>query len=497
MNVLLYNFLQPGEASSGGVNIYINNLSKALQAAGHRVIALSSGDVFTMLNRKPRLRNYSDTIDRSIIVNSPLVAPAQDAFENLSPYSNSRELDQVPQTLYEIYGSIDVFHFHNLEGLTYPFFKRLRVMFPAARMLLSLHNYNVVCPQVDLWFQGRELCVDYRNGVDCTVCMPNQENSLRIRRTRRYRPLTRMLAETAPLIRTVRRLLSAGLKKTRDAAIGPVQRQEGDGRQYVAFRQTNIDLCRDVFDQVLAVSERTRDVVVARGLSPSNISISYIGTQYKAVFEQATKILDVGANLHVAYLGYMRRSKGFNFFLDVLDALPDTLARSIIVTVAAKNAEQPDEYARLLANKHRYAGFHYYDGFTHKTIDSVLQGVNLGIVPPLWEDNLPQVAIEIVARGIPLLTSDRGGAQEIASNPEFVFKAGSIDSAVQRLQALSNRDIPLARFWSNPTRIYSMDEHVADLMAHYAPTGVGSLSSQTADINPPEAADINPPEAVV
>jgi len=90
-------------------------------------------------------------------------------------------------------------------------------------------------------------------------------------------------------------------------------------------------------------------------------------------------------------------------------------------------------------------------------------------VPVLWEDNLPQVSIELVCRGIPVLTSDRGGAREIASNKLFVFKSGSTESFISKLSAIVDGKIHLSDFWAQPMRIYSMEHHLAELMSHYAP----------------------------
>ena len=55
-----------------------------------------------------------------------------------------------------------------------------------------------------------------------------------------------------------------------------------------------------------------------------------------------------------------------------------------------------------------------------------------GVVPVLWHDNLPQVAIEMHARHIPLLTSDMGGAQELGNCPEMVFAALQLPISVER-----------------------------------------------------------------
>jgi glycosyltransferase involved in cell wall biosynthesis len=260
---------------------------------------------------------------------------------------------------------------------------------------------------------------------------------------------------TAPALQFAAARDSAFLDSTRSA------------ENYAAYRSANIEICAEVFDHVLAVSERTRHVLVARGVPSDNIRVSYIGTAHKEVFDRSVKICDMGQSLHIAYLGYMRRRKGFHLFLQALELLPDPVARAITLTVAAKRAEDPEAYSRLRKISARFASFHDYDGFTHETLDAVLEGVNLGIVPPIWEDNLPQVAIEMVSRGIPILTSDRGGAQEIAGKPDFVFAGGAPVELKKRIEQFSTGAIPLSRFWEGKIKIYSMAEHVGDLLKYY------------------------------
>ncbi len=497
MNILIYNYLQP-ETGGGGVGVYSTNLANSLKSAGHRVITLSSGDVYSFTRRSVRLRTWRDQFDRAVVMNSPVIAPAYDAWEEFGVYTASHGLDAVPQMLRGKYGDIDVFHFQNVEGLTRAFFVRLREEFPDARLIYSAHNYGAVCPQVDLWFQEREVCIDYRNGLNCTKCFPPRDSTAVLRAARRRRPVVRFFNKNAPGVVRVKKSVMRWLRdrpgpaepvvEFEDTAGGPRSSfdrididgpvlnfpdKDGDGTPYREFRAANIELCATLFDTVLAVSERTRDVLLARGMRPDNLAVAYIGTAHKAIFEKSEKITDIGGHLHIAYLGYMRRNKGFYLLLHALELLPDHVARRITLTVAAKKAEDAAGYKRLTEIAERFAAFRYFDGFTHKTLDAVLQGVNLGIVPPIWEDNLPQVSIEMVSRGIPVLTSDRGGAQEVANNPLFVFQGGSAGDLQARIAAFSNGEVPLARFWDAPIRIFSMDEHVADLMRYYAPGSQG------------------------
>ena len=85
----------------------------------------------------------------------------------------------------------------------------------------------------------------------------------------------------------------------------------------------------------------------------------------------------------------------------------------------------------------------------------------------LWEDNLPQVAIEMVSRGIPILTSDLGGASEIGNNVGFVFKNGDLQDFLVKLDRLLNRETPLSAFWDSAMKLVTFDEHAKQLQAVY------------------------------
>lgn len=485
MRILLYNFVQidePGK-EGGGVAIYQRNLIKALRSRGHEVITLSSGDRYSLRKRPPRLVNRGH---QAIIYDSPVFAPAHAAFHDLAAYTENSGLDRLAAELRGRYGEIDVLHFQNTEGLTEGFFRALRAAFPSSRILLSAHNYNLVCPQVNLWFREHKVCEDHREGLACVNCLvaadrrPFESNIRRMETILRALHLPARMPPSDPPARFVVwavRRASAYLRHTRywANAVKPRRRAPAKpiviaslslARPFAAYRTANVRLVHDVFDHVIAVSERTRQVLIDQGLPASKISVSYIGTSHAATLATARKHTKPGEVLHVAFLGYMRADKGFYFLLESLFALPDDAARRIKLTVAAPIWENyPID--RLKGLGHRFHEVVVHDGYKQAGLPGLLGDVDLGVVPVLWEDNLPQVAIEFVAHGVPILTSDRGGAQEIGSNPSFIFHAGSTRDFCAKLTAIATGATPLASFWDSPPRIYSMDAHLQDLLDRF------------------------------
>lgn len=109
----------------------------------------------------------------------------------------------------------------------------------------------------------------------------------------------------------------------------------------------------------------------------------------------------------------------------------------------------------------------HINGYNHNELPKIYENIDLGIVPVIWEDNLPQVAIEYVAYGVPVLCSDLGGAQELSAAKEFVFKAGDIkDFQNKIIKIIKNRKL-LKKYFDEKQKLTTMDEHVKTLMKFY------------------------------
>lgn len=162
----------------------------------------------------------------------------------------------------------------------------------------------------------------------------------------------------------------------------------------------------------------------------------------------------------------MRSDKGFYFFLNALEQMPAEMAKRINVIFAASNTDAA-AYQRIEMLGKRLDKVYYSDGYTHEQLDDILRNADLGVIPVLWEDNLPQVAIEMVSRGVPIVTGDLGGASEIGNNAQFIFKNNDVEDFLDKLGRLLNRETLLSAFWENAMKPLIFDEHVKQLQATY------------------------------
>lgn len=521
MRLLLYNWVDclDEENRGGGVTLYQKNLMRACIAAGDiDVRVLSAGISYDLLPGRPRWERLRHgpgeaRARRFEIVNSGVLAPAHNAFGDAAQIDHPATVAAFADFL-EREGPFDAVHFNNLEGLP-AMVLALRPRFPATRFVLSLHNYYPLCPQVNLWWQERAHCADFDGGRACTDCLPHRHNGQVVRaahalayRLKRagIRPGTALFDR---VFRTVMRtggrglrLLTCSRRGLRRAAVrmqgrmqlgtqpgmrGGMQLETSIDRApramlmpagpppaaeaFAARRARMVALINAHCDRVLCVSDRVRALAEAHGLHPGILRTSYIGTAHAARFAATPPrpaILRADGTLGLGYLGYMRADKGFPFLLQALAALPAALAARLHLTVAAPAGEAAT-LAQLQAVGARCASLTFHDGYAQEALDAILAGVDVGVVPVLWEDALPQVAIEMHARRIPLLTSDRGGARELAGCDALVFRAGDAGDFAARIAALLEGRITAAGYWAGPVRApLDMAAHLAELRAHYA-----------------------------
>ena len=499
MKILFYNWVDylDDEKRGGGVTVYQRNTIQAMRAKEDvSCTFLSSGISYDVLQKGPRWERvkHGPTQDRDIrfeIVNSGVLSPSHHSFGNNSqitePATTAVFLDFLRKN-----GPFDVVHFNNLEGLPAEALK-LKEHFPETRVIFSLHNYYPVCPQVNLWHQERENCEDFDDGRKCEHCLPHHHDTRIIElangvafnlKKRGVRPGSKMFDRGfGPAMRLAGRIVgfynrhirkSNGLRapqvENTAAHSKLLRRVERSHVKFARRRAAMVEAINTHCDKVLCVSDRVGVVAAKFGIAPTLIQTGYIGTQHASNYAETSPkqtLTKPDGTMTIAYLGYMRHDKGFFFLLDTLEATPAKIAAKINIVICSRLINQHC-MERITALSDRFASVLFANGYAHNELDELLGEVDLGVIPVLWEDNLPQVAIEMHARHIPLLTSDLGGAQELGNTPEFIFKSGDSADFIQKIETMLNGEVWLEEYWKNAMAPYSMEDHLNELRDVYA-----------------------------
>mgnify|MGYP006290232563 CR=1 FL=1 len=498
MKILFYNWVDylDAEKRGGGVSVYQRNLIKAF-ADDPEVDAwfLSSGISYDLMGDTPRWDRVryapSEHADRRFeIVNSRVLSPSHHSFGHETqihcPETRAAFLDFL-----RVHGPFDIVHFNNLEGIPASVLS-LKEEYPRTRIVFSLHNYYPVCPQVNLWFQEKENCTDFDEGRKCAACLPHRVEPSVVRHAGAvaYKlkraglkpgtlPFDKAFGKAYALTEKARNEAARVHGGARDVTKFPTKlwtragpeaaRMEPEPRRFRRRREEIVDYLNTHAGRLLCVSDRVGKVAEKFGIDPDLMETAYIGTLHAQKFADtvpAESICQPDGTVTLAYLGYMRADKGFFFLLDALEALPPLVARRIHLVICARRGPQW-AMDRLVALADKFASVRHEDGYTHDNLDALLSNVDVGIVPVLWEDNLPQVAIEMHARHIPLITSDLGGAQELGNTSSMVFAAGNVESLHEVLLDVVAGRIDLETYWSNARAPTSMELHTEALRRLY------------------------------
>ena len=470
MRILHYYWTQYNdtEKPGGGVKVYLENII-SVQKKDNEVYTLNSGVDYDLSGKcyikEIKKSNKKNEVKQFSIYNSPMLAPSKCSFFNQKTYINDNTLIYVVKKFLMQYGPFDVIHFHSFEGLSAKVFS-LKQIFPKTKFILTIHNYYAFCPQVNMWKNDSCSCDDYHNGTDCVSCIKNLPNTKMVKCNyllSTYLHKVGLEKYSENIAKTIKQFYGRFknnilLNQKKTAVI------EAD--DYKKFRDTNIFNINHYFDIVICVSKRVREIAIIFGVLPEKCKVIYIGTKFAERQELKLKY-SIDNNLRLLYMGYMRKDKGFYFFIEALGKMPIELAKRIEVVIAARFDDlKMVEKCKQLRTKFRKVEL--YNGYTHNDIPKITHNINLGIVPVLWEDNLPQVSMEMKSMGIPVLASDKGGASELTESKYFKFKAGDTESLICKIsQILEDKD-SLNLYYKYGMRLITNEEHCEILNKIYS-----------------------------
>ena len=472
MKILIYNWADylNNPSRGGGVTVYLRRLISELKKK-HHVIFVSSGESYNPFRAEPYWvkRKGEQNVDIYEIVNSEILAPA-----NLELGSNSvLYAENTLAVWFDLLIKIkpDVVHFHNIEGLPIKALKVKDILKNCA-VFYSLHNYYGFCANVKLWKNNERNCDDLDDKESCLHCCKEKPDVEVEYKVKVIKWVFRMFKLEVPkwvykytlgidfISYIPGRLILSKLLL--------VRRNDRYDYLYRDIKESFVEHLNNCCDLIMPVSNRVAIIAEKHGVWKEKMETCYIGTDlvaHKPVRSHSTK-------LAIVYMGYMSKEKGFDFFIETLSRLPINELKKINLTIAAKNCCE-SSYKKMMSLADCVNYFKYFDGYSRFTQDQILSGADLSIVPVLWEDNLPQVAIESVMHGVPIFVSDLGGAQELTGcDSMFTFKHGDELDFINKLCLFINNKDFLNHFWTVNIHIPNMDEHVYELFEKYRATGI-------------------------
>lgn len=476
MKVLLYNWIPfDNEAGrGGGVTVYLKNLIHEIIEHREKDIELfflSSGCYYDIYNTSVRYEEISNLYGKKCrtfsIINSPVFSPAYLSFYYLDKVIKDEKLRNILNQFLNEFGPFDVVHFHNFEGLSIPTLE-CKMSHPDTKFIYTLHNYYPFCPQVNLWKEESKNCKEIHTGEVCINCM---DAHVPCDKLHHKMAMTYNLLKN-PSERLKKAYQYCGAKLDSYYEVFEKEKIVDSEKERLAkalssYRKVFVETINQNIDTVLAVSKRVYTIAVNMGIEVNKVHTSYIGTKVADFALNCSNSHCKDGILSIIYMGYQRLDKGYYFLVEVLNKMPIELSKKIDVTLIAKKNPNP-KFKDVEIEKRKFHRFTSKNGYTKDEMPLLLKDKNLGIIPVLWEDNLPQIAIEMTAFGVPVLASNLGGASELCNSNAFTFKAGDVKDCIDKITYFSNNPDKLDDYWKYYRKLTTMEQHMEEIMEYWS-----------------------------
>ncbi|GAC1316749.1 MAG: hypothetical protein NVSMB25_03030 [Thermoleophilaceae bacterium] len=404
----------------GGLITYAEDLMSAQVSAGHEVAYFFSGRHYPVM-RTPRLRRWRRArVEMFEIVNSPIVVaietgtrePERDLDEPRSEAIFARCLKEVRP---------DVIHVQELLGLPSSIVEIASEA--GVPIVMTLQDYQPLCTTMRLFDRDDRICLRREIGEDCVARnaaapadareLVARTTHLELTRLQRSLPLVRSV-KLGPLVPHVHRLI------WRQAAWA-LARGRGQSGPFVelpkavppnpplaaAFqrrRDTNVARLSRA-DRLVTSSRRTAEIYTTLGVDGERIDT--VPFTLAHIERLRPRILDrPPAPVTFATLnGCASGSKGALLVRDAVRILDAAGAPFRLLVYGFVDPRVHDELDRHPAVELR-------GGYDRSMLDELLDPVDVGLMPSIWEEALGFTGLELLAKGIPVIANALGGMVE-------------------------------------------------------------------------------------
>jgi glycosyltransferase involved in cell wall biosynthesis len=356
----------------------------------------------------------------------------------------------------------EIVHFHNFLSLGDDLVSMAHAS--GARVVYTLHDFGLICPNRLLLRRDRKLCLKEDGNFFQDCCPFLIRTSGRPRRTApwfaRVPSLARwrLYGEQYPHA-GFRSLLLLAIRAAEVLIGHPNRTHVGLKRNFFLTHTRRI--FRDV-DLFLAPSEFLIQRYISCGLPADKVVHSKYGM--RLVARRPRK--GTSFQIRFGYIGALHAHKGIELLLEAFRGIGDRATLSIYGSVFSSPVSQ--NYWRRIHDK-PLPGVIFRGEYKNAHISEILAELDVVVVPSLWYENSPLTIQEAFMSGAPVITADKGGMAEAVHNGVngLHFRLG--DAADLREKMLHVIDHPeiLDRLRLGFPEVPSIEKHTAELRSRY------------------------------
>ena len=441
----------------GGLVAYVEDLAGEQLRRGHEVSYFFSGRQYP-LARGPRLRRWErEGVAMREVVNSPLYDHGrQPELEVAEP--------QIERMLADVLGEQrpDIVHVQELAGLPSSLLDVVaRHRIPA---VMTLQDYFPVCSTFKLIDAQGQVCTRLEIGADCaaTTAADSREPGLLIEGTIehevwRKRMPRRMKGERwrTRYERLAKRVAAAEARRRGGRAAPPAP------ASFQRRRELNVERLNRT-ECVIAMSNRVAEIYARLGVDPSRLRTIHLTLAHIERLTARRMEPPEGRALTFATLaGFESREKGALLLIEAMRLL-DAPAREGRVRLLVHGHMDP-RFRELAAG---VPGIEIGSYFQPEELDSILDAVDVGLMPSIWEEAYGYAGVEFLAKGIPVIANAMGGMPDYTRNGEtgWLNRSSSAEELAGIIEAILDRPEQVAEL--NARLIANRDSVVKPLARH-------------------------------
>ena len=434
--------------SSQGSEVYCHQLSKCL----------SSTDTVRVFHISNSPRNRPKRLERGTYDGIATYHGIDNAeYARVADWPNPFLRSVFRQVLAEY--SPEIVHFHNYLSLGDHLVGLARGS--GARVVYTLHDFGLVCPNTLLLKSDGRLCEksDPDFFRDCCPELIRVNGGRAPALAHRVPSLARWRMFARQQRGPVRTALSAGVSMATlvlgEPAVTKVDRK----------RTFYLGATRRIFEDVnlfLAPSRFLRERYIACGVPPDKIVFARYGLKH---FERASRPRS-GERLAVGYIGALHRHKGVDVLVKAFSGLGDRADLHIFGSTFGSPISE--SHWRRIASEGR-DGVTFHGAYDNAAIADILAGLDVVVVPSVWYENSPLTIQEAFIGGVPVVASNQGGMAELVRDgvDGLLFRLGDPDDLRLKLAQLIERPGLLEELRRNIPPVPSIEAEAAGIRRLY------------------------------
>jgi glycosyltransferase involved in cell wall biosynthesis len=343
----------------------------------------------------------------------------------------------------------DAISYQSIFGLPFALIEEINAL--GIKAVFTVHDYFAVCPTAHLFRPDHTRCRLTGQELDCNLCCKDSPSYRAFWLRENLTHLGNRMSASPFLQQSIYRLRNAVKKMSRA--------RTPSAKGYSARRDAALRMLSS-FTTLHCISDRQKSVLLNLGVDARNIallplippSITKVHPIRQPKQNQGGPIRFVALNIHGPYKGALLLSNtfkelekaGFNYRLEIHGPEPQGFFKSTKISIQGR--------------------------YSLEDLDRISALADFCLLPSIWDETLGFTAMEMLARGVPLIASNCAGASQFVQCGAngYVFNPEDQDSLVNLLKKIcspNSKDGGLAPEGKIPAGLKCYGEHIVDMEA--------------------------------